>query len=122
MSALTTRVGQRIFYDYTGMGIPVLFVSGMLGNRRGLEARLATRWRVITMYLRDSGESDPEPATGLGKPCLGPKPQHEPRELGWSCLAPRTNGREAGGVPVGGDPAGGGHGGEIDAHDGFSRC
>jgi len=66
MSALTTPDGQRIFYDTTGRGLPVLFVPGMLGNRRGLEARLATalstRWQVITMDLRDSGESDPEPA------------------------------------------------------------
>ncbi len=65
MSEVRTASGRRIFYDEVGEGPPLLLIPGMLGNRRGLEGRLAmaltARHRVVAMDLRDAGESSPEP-------------------------------------------------------------
>ena len=64
MSHITTAAGRRIYYDDLGAGAPLVVLPGMTAQRRGyvswLTEALASRFRVISMDNRDTGESDPE--------------------------------------------------------------
>ncbi len=66
MSHISTASGRRIFYDESGIGLPVLLIPGHGGYRRGcliwLAEALTPRFRVVAMDNRDAGESEPETA------------------------------------------------------------
>lgn len=64
MSVIRTTTGRRIFYDDLGAGPALLMIPGGVGSRRGIYTplieALTSRYRVIAMDNRDSGESEPE--------------------------------------------------------------